>query len=181
MNAFTNTGKRKAIPASACRASAQTPMHSWPSGLPALGELRRKLQSHHAVKSSLCTALERIADKLPDEADMLICRYVAKSITSVVRRAHEFEENELFPALQAALPGNSLLQESLVKLSAEHTEDLSFAEEIEDVLTTFADDPHRVNAETLGYMLRGFFESLRRHVAFEREMLLPLLTSRNAI
>lgn len=175
MNAFTNSGKRKAIPGSACRASSQTPMHSWPSELPALGELRRKLQSHHAVKSSLCTALERIADKLPDEADMLICRYVAKSITPVVRRAHEFEENEFFPALRTALASNSLLQESLLKLSVEHTEDLSFAEEIEDVLTTFADDPHRVNAETLGYMLRGFFEGTRRHMEFERIAILSAI------
>ncbi|NDW04440.1 hypothetical protein GTK09_08345 [Jiella sp. 40Bstr34] len=30
-------------------------------------------------------------------------------------------------------------------------------------------------AEALGYMLRGFFEGLRRHIAFEEEHLVPLL------
>jgi hypothetical protein len=29
------------------------------------------------------------------------------------------------------------------------------------------------NAEVVGFMLRGFFESLRRHIAFEREHVLP--------
>ncbi|MBO0903834.1 hemerythrin domain-containing protein [Jiella sonneratiae] len=32
-------------------------------------------------------------------------------------------------------------------------------------------------AEVLGYMLRGFFEGLRRHIAFEEEHLLPLLAT----
>ncbi|MNL85495.1 hypothetical protein D3C87_2138230 [compost metagenome] len=29
-----------------------------------------------------------------------------------------------------------------------------------------------VNMEATGYMLRGFFEGMRRHIAFEREFLL---------
>ena len=32
-------------------------------------------------------------------------------------------------------------------------------------------------AEALGYMLRGFFEGLRRHIAFEEEHLVPLLAT----
>ncbi len=35
-------------------------------------------------------------------------------------------------------------------------------------------------AEALGYMLRGFFEGLRRHIAFEEEHLVPLLASLGA-
>ena len=35
--------------------------------------------------------------------------------------------------------------------------------------------PANPAAETLGYMLRGFFEGLRRHIAFEEEHLVPLL------
>ena len=29
-----------------------------------------------------------------------------------------------------------------------------------------------VNAEAAGYMLRGFFESIRRHIAFEQQFML---------
>jgi hypothetical protein len=32
-----------------------------------------------------------------------------------------------------------------------------------------------MTADAAGYMLRGFFEGVRRHVAFEREMLAPLM------
>ncbi len=35
-------------------------------------------------------------------------------------------------------------------------------------------------AEALGYMLRGFFEGLRRHIAFEEEHLVPLLAKSGA-
>ena len=31
------------------------------------------------------------------------------------------------------------------------------------------------NPEKLGYMLRGFFEGLKRHVAFEQTHLIPLI------
>ena len=31
------------------------------------------------------------------------------------------------------------------------------------------------NIDKLSYMLRGFFEGLRRHIAFEKEHLVPLL------
>lgn len=31
------------------------------------------------------------------------------------------------------------------------------------------------NAEAIGFMLRGFFEGLRRHIAFEREHVLPMI------
>ena len=31
------------------------------------------------------------------------------------------------------------------------------------------------NPEATGYMLRGFFEALRRHIAFERDHLLAVL------
>jgi hypothetical protein len=31
------------------------------------------------------------------------------------------------------------------------------------------------NAEAVGFMLRGFFKNVRRHVAFEREHVLPMI------
>lgn len=36
------------------------------------------------------------------------------------------------------------------------------------------------NPEALGFMLRAFFDSVRRHIAFEREHVLPAVKARMA-
>jgi hypothetical protein len=42
-----------------------------------------------------------------------------------------------------------------------------------------AADP-MLNAETTGYMLRGYFVGMRRHIAFEQEHLLGMVGERKA-
>ncbi len=42
----------------------------------------------------------------------------------------------------------------------------------------FAADRDAVDVEKLGYMLRGFFTGVRRHLAFEREYILPIIEGR---
>ena len=69
----------------------------------------------------------------------------------------------------------SNLNRSLERLKYEHWEDESFAEEVSDGLIRFVSDPDHPSPDTLAYMLRGFFEGLRRHIAFESEHILPLL------
>lgn len=64
---------------------------------------------------------------------------------------------------------------ALERLRFEHYADLCFAEEIHDGLLAFGRGEDLMTADAIGYMLRGFFESVRRHVAFEKEILVPLL------
>jgi hypothetical protein len=59
------------------------------------------------------------------------------------------------------------------RLRAEHIEDECFAGELTEALLVLGRDGSVDNPEALGFMLRGFFEAQRRHVAFEREHVLP--------
>ncbi|TCD14942.1 hemerythrin domain-containing protein [Oricola cellulosilytica] len=140
-------------------------------------EACRLLVRHHDEQIALCRRLEDLADQLPDVVDTQSCLRLAKQINAMIRTAHEHEERTLFPMLLAAHDDDERLGATIERLRYEHWEDESYADEVSDGLERFVTDRASSNPETLAYMLRGFFEGLRRHIAFEREYILPLLTS----
>ena len=141
----------------------------------ALGHIARTLEHHINVQHNLCTALESIADALPEDVRNDDCLALARSVYPVIHRSHVFEEDVLFPALKTRFGGDPELDETLDRLHGEHWEDEAFAEEVHHELTAFAADRSAVSVDKLGYMLRGFFTGLRRHIAFEREHILPMI------
>ena len=142
-----------------------------------LNELRVVFEAHHAGKLRLCEQLEAIADSLPDHVDPQVCRTAALGIVPTLRDAHMFEDSVLWPVLRQLRPDDERLEASLQRLHYEHLEDESYADELAAVLVDEAMVINR-NAEATGYMLRGFFEALRRHIAFERDHILPILQDR---
>ena len=136
-----------------------------------------ELVKHHQALLQLCARLEHIADNLPHEIDHQECLMLARTIYPTLKRSHDFEENNLFPELRRINVPVSQLEQSLERLKFEHWEDESFAEEISASLMIFVREPDKRNTESLSYMLRGFFEGKRRHLAFETEYLFPLLQS----
>ena len=56
----------------------------------------------------------------------------------------------------------------------EHVLDQGRADEIVESLEEFVCTERISNPDMLGYMLRGFFESQRRHMAWEKHVVLPL-------
>ncbi|MER8694007.1 hemerythrin domain-containing protein [Mesorhizobium opportunistum] len=128
----------------------------------------------HLEKLQLCDALERIADTLP-KVDILACLAVANAIVPLLRDGHRYEETVIFPAYETALAGGDANLDSARRLSAEHIEDECFAGEVTEMLLAIGHGKTIDNAEAVGFMLRGFFESLRRHIAFEREHVLPMI------
>ena len=139
------------------------------------GPIERVMQQHLTVQLHLCSQLEEIADELPESIDPQKLLVVARSILPTVKRAHEFEETRVFPQIQAEAIGCRAISTSLERLKFEHWEDESFAEELCDGLIKFVTMGTDPSPDTLGYMLRGFFEGLRRHIAFEMDHILPLL------
>ncbi|MBO6640411.1 MAG: hemerythrin domain-containing protein [Roseitalea sp.] len=133
------------------------------------------LKHHMNVQHNLCSALEGLADKLPADVRNDDCLALARSVYPIVHRSHVFEEKTLFPFLKARCAGEADLGETLDRLHGEHWEDEAFAEEVHHELVAFAADRSAVNVEKLSYMLRGFFVGLRRHLAFERDHLLPMV------
>ncbi len=119
---------------------------------------------------SLCDALEQIADSLPDAVDRKVCLHAARVLPTLMERAHRYEEEVLFVALDQ--PGLTPFDPhpTLLRLKTEHAGDECFAEELSEVLLSYAEGRPTHSAEATGYMLRGFFEALRRHIAIEEEL-----------
>jgi hemerythrin-like domain-containing protein len=135
------------------------------------------LQRSHGEQLALCKELEEIADSLPSSINRQKCIYAAKALGPLVKAAHHYEETVLFPQLQSSNSAPAHLAQTLERLKFEHFEDECFAEELTDALLKLGSGD-AVNMEAVGYMLRGFFEGIRRHIAFEREHLLAGVSDR---
>lgn len=139
--------------------------------------LIESLQGVWRDQLALCDALEHLADGLPGHVDRDGCLRIARAIPPLLQKAHRLEETTLFPLLEDrwnSLPG---LPQTIEVLRFEHLEDESYADELHDALIAHGRGMDRPSAETLGYMLRSFFENIRRHVRFDAEVLIPLLIS----
>ncbi len=138
-----------------------------------LNKLVQGMEQHCREQLALCKSLEDIADSLPDDVDPQKCLHAARSLYPAVKSAHDFEEYELFPVLDELKKHDAALESSLERLRYEHWEDESYSQELTDVLLDWAKGDKTQNPETTGYMLRGFFEGIRRHIAFEGEHIIP--------
>ncbi len=92
---------------------------------------------------------------------------------TIILSHHRFEEREFFPLLRARGGPGADLCNSLDRLEAEHQADEGYAAEILDLLSDITRGNYYGSPDTAGYMLRGLFESMRRHIAFENEHVLP--------
>ncbi|TPJ38804.1 hemerythrin domain-containing protein [Mesorhizobium sp. B2-5-13] len=129
----------------------------------------------HDQKMRLCDELEAIADGLPSRVDRLKCLLVANELVPLLRRSHAYEEEHIFPAFAHDSINEGARGASIRRLKAEHVEDECSAQDLTDALLEIGHGAVIANPEALGFMLRGFFDSMRRHVAFEREHVLPLI------
>lgn len=128
----------------------------------------------HDKMVALCDELENIADCLPANADELRCLSLAEKLLPILRMAHEYEENVIFPAYEKTTAGTGTSM-SVNRLRGEHISDECFAADLTSVLLTIGHGGSIAQVETFGFMLRGFFDSLRRHVAFENEHIVPII------
>lgn len=138
-------------------------------------ELAQQFKESQDEQLALCDKLEEIADSLPDNVCRQSCIYTARALMPVVNRAHRLEEDLLFPLFEKSENTVSNTYTTLERLRIEHAGDECFVEELVDVLLSYGAGTPSQRAETTGYMLRGFFQGLRRHIAFENEILAPLL------
>lgn len=127
----------------------------------------------HRGQLDLCDLLEEIADSLPSKVNAASCHLAIRGLHDRVRNHHCFEEEKFFPLLRTRAAGEERILESLDRLSAEHRIDEGYVEEVLELLTAVIGGSFSGPPDLAGYMLRGLFESLRRHIAFENEVLLP--------
>lgn len=133
--------------------------------------LEAALRESFAQQLALCDVLEEIADSLPFGLNHQRCLRAAQLIGPVLRSAHAAEEAVLFPQILAAHAHGATVVE---QLRLEHLEDECFAEEVQYELQLLGCRQPLLAPEATGYMLRGFFECLRRHVRHEHELMAGL-------
>lgn len=133
-----------------------------------LTEVQKRLSEHLVAQLALCDSLEKIADDLPDNYDNQECLHVSARIYATIKSAHKFEEEELFPVLKLMHDHNDI-DETLQQLHSDHWEDESYAYELQGALYSLITEPEKANKTALAYMLRGFFDNLRRHIAVEKQ------------
>ncbi|MEQ3625380.1 MAG: hemerythrin domain-containing protein [Celeribacter sp.] len=119
----------------------------------------------------LCDALETLADSLPERVDTYTAMRLAGSLVPTLKRCQRLEEQVVFPLLLEQAPARSSM---IDRLRAEHLEDEDQAMMLAPAIRAFAQQPAREDAGRLGFALRGLFQPLRRHAAFDRDVLLPL-------
>jgi hemerythrin-like domain-containing protein len=137
--------------------------------------MRARFSATHARILNLCDELEECADALPNRLDAIRCEDIAKGLMPLLTECHTFEEQCFEHIRKARL---AALSESIRRLRLEHSRDRYFAEDIADALGQIRDNEPMKNPEALGFMLHSFFETQRRHIAFEREYILPALPTK---
>lgn len=143
-------------------------------------EIIAAMRCAHRAKLNLCDKLEAIADALPDGIDRIECLRVANLLLPLMRQIHRYEEDVVFPAYEGILDETAARTPSTERLRTEHVEDECFADEVTEVLLALGHGGPAANAEATGFMLRGLFETLRRHIAFEAEHVLPAIAAAHA-
>lgn len=133
------------------------------------------MEDNHRALLALCDHLEKIADGLPDHVDRQDCLILSRALGPMIQRLQDFEEHEAFPALLSWSTLHGEMNETIGRLKIEHQLDLCYAEDVQDMLHGLGEGRPSLSADAAGFMLRGFFESVRRHVAFEEQMIVPLL------
>jgi hemerythrin-like domain-containing protein len=131
------------------------------------------ISREHREHLGLCDMLEDIADSLPNSVDGNACTCAAFALRHRVGVHHAMEEAALFPLLNARAGNDLVFKRTLKRLQDEHRTDEGYCDEVLELLTLLSKGNLPENVEAAGYLLRGLFECMRRHIAFEEDHLLP--------
>ncbi len=133
-----------------------------------------RLERAQRAQYRCCDQIEEVADGLPEEVDTQLCGSVLTFLRTDMPRNHRIQEMALFPLLcRRATPADNI-EIHVEQWSIEHIVDESFAEELYDPLEVLSRGRPPENPEMCGYMLRGFFETHRRHLHWKMHLMLPL-------
>ena len=127
-----------------------------------------QLEQNYQKLLDLCDTLESIADSLP-HPDARLCLSAADALEPLIEEIHSLEEYALFPVLMAS--GRLELEQTVVRLRQEHITDSGTAGEVSEALQALVAGSSPLSPDAVGYLLRAFFDSMRRHVHGEIELL----------
>ena len=123
----------------------------------------------------LCAALEKLADGLPRSC----ISGRATRLLSFLNRAYDrhifLHEKCLFPLVRSIAGPKVAIASILAHLEYEHASDHGSVHEIESAFLNRSCGQPGVDICVLGFSLRSFFENCRRHLAWEANVLQPIV------
>jgi hemerythrin-like domain-containing protein len=144
-----------------------------PSDVGPLGDPLAYLAHDHATQRALADLLEGLADGLPDGVDRRAAALGAHSLRMLAARRWALEEQALFPLIESHAPEGAPARRAIAIARREHRETAGRAIELADELEALAESGRARNPDALGFMLRAFFDGLRRHLDWTEAAIMP--------
>jgi hemerythrin-like domain-containing protein len=130
------------------------------------------LEYDHAAQRALADLLETIADGLPWEVNRAGAAFAASLLRRSAARHAALEDEALFPLLEARAR-DEVTRAAIAIARREHGDAAGRAIELAEELDVLAARGAARNAESLGFMLRAFFDGHRRHLDWVEAAILP--------
>ena len=126
-----------------------------------------ELEACYGQLIAWCDLLEAIADFLPCHVDERLCETITNGLVPLLRTTHGLEEQVVSSHLGLIMVDDALVEARM--------SDADAAQEVVDVLCELKAGRSRLSWDAIGYLLRSFFCSMRRHKRAEREIVGQIL------
>lgn len=122
----------------------------------------------------VCDLLEALADDLP-RRQAPVWRETQHQCKSVLGPHFSFLVSDVLPTLLKRSSESADREDVLVRLMNDNQDQLDALEDLDDLMSeALISERFDQNAESLGYALRGYFETLRHNLRWELDVLWPL-------
>lgn len=153
----------------------------WEKAITGIHPALDRLEHAHKDQLVLCDALESLADRLPDNVAHGECLHLRRAIPPILTAVHRLEEEIILPFITKRGRMPLGLPAILEQIRYEQIEEECYAEELCDALRAYGTGLVKPSPETLGYMLRTYFDCSRRRIRFDCTVLIPMLCAAPAL
>ncbi|MDR9808471.1 hypothetical protein [Rhizobium hidalgonense] len=133
-----------------------------------------ELEACYGQLIAWCDLLEAIADFLPCHVDERLCDTITNGLVPLLRTTHWLEEQVVSTHLGLIMDDDELA-EAADRRRTSRLWDADAAQEVVDALCELKAGRCHLSWDAVGYLLRSFFCSMRRHIKAEREIVGQIL------
>lgn len=138
------------------------------------------IAAEHRMVRDLCMELETIADRLPQLPLPGEVAAIAAALRAGVPAHCRHEEAEFrYHMARRRNPPRELVI-AVERLASEHTDNEPLGHELADALEAAMFSAGETNTNALGYLIRLYFETMRRHLMWEEFVITCLLQDDSA-
>ncbi|GJL89955.1 MAG: hypothetical protein DHS20C03_36640 [Minwuia thermotolerans] len=131
-------------------------------------------RAEHELIRAVCDRLEAIADALPVVPRRESLRELIALLQYGIPAHCRHEEAALKEVLGSNEEGQAWLRQAAGLIIAEHHDNETIMLELAEALEDYGDRQDPARADALGYLIRHFFSQMRRHMAWEDQVIAEL-------